>query len=96
MRKPFHRESRNLNEVDWVFDGIRRQTAQGPYEAVNYHRFADDSVITVSGHHTKRGRAARALLRLQEHLKPLGVEVNQEKTTVVDTTQGETFHVLGV
>ena len=26
-----------LSEVDWVFDAIRRKTAQGPYEAVNYH-----------------------------------------------------------
>jgi retron-type reverse transcriptase len=32
-----------LTEIDWMFDAIRRQTAQGPYEAVNYHRFADDS-----------------------------------------------------
>src|SRR6185295_12738427 len=63
-----------LNEVDWAFDAIRRQTAQGPYEAVNYHRFADDIVITVSGHDSKRGWAARALQRLQEHLTRLGVE----------------------
>jgi retron-type reverse transcriptase len=26
-----------LTEVDWAFDAIRRKTAQGPYEAVNYH-----------------------------------------------------------
>ena len=32
-----------LDEVDWAFDAIRRKTAQGTYEAVNYHRFADDS-----------------------------------------------------
>jgi retron-type reverse transcriptase len=31
-----------LNEVDWAFDAIRRKTAEGSYEAVNYHRFADD------------------------------------------------------
>jgi RNA-directed DNA polymerase len=84
-----------LNEVDWAFDAIRRQTAQGPYEAVNYHRFADDIVITVSGHHTKRGWAVRALQRLQEHLTRLGVEVNREKTKVVDTLRGETFEFLG-
>src|SRR4051812_32080091 len=42
-----------LNEVDWIFDTIRRRTAEGDYEAVNYHRFADDVVITVSGHHSK-------------------------------------------
>jgi len=31
-----------LTEIDWMFDAIRRKTAQGPYEAVNSHRFADD------------------------------------------------------
>src|ERR1017187_5176193 len=84
-----------LNEVDWAFDAIRRKTAEGPYEAVNYHRFADDIVITVSGHHTKRGWAERALQRLQEQFTPLGVELNKEKTKVVDTLKGEAFGFLG-
>lgn len=84
-----------LNEADWAFDAIRRKTAQGPYEAVNYHRFADDIVITVSGHSTKRGWAERALQRLQEQLVPLGVELNKEKTTVVDLLNGEAFGFLG-
>jgi RNA-directed DNA polymerase len=84
-----------LNELDWTFDAIRRKTAQGPYEAVNYHRFADDVVITVSGHHSKRGWAERALQRLQEQLTPLGVELNKEKTKVVDTLTGDTFGFLG-
>ena len=84
-----------LNEVDWASDAIRRKTAQGPYEAVNYHRFADDILITVSGHHTKRGWAERALQRLQEQLAPLGVELNKEKTKMVDTLKGEAFGFLG-
>jgi hypothetical protein len=89
-----------LNEVDWAFDLIRHKTAEGPYEAVNYHRFADDIVIAVSGHHTKRGWAERgwaerALQRLQEQFAPLGVELNQEKTKVVDTLKGEAFGFLG-
>jgi RNA-directed DNA polymerase len=84
-----------LNEVDWAFDAIRRQTAQGPYEAGNYHRFADDSVLTVSGHHSKRGWAARALHRLREHLARWGVEVNSEKTKVVDLLRDEAFEFLG-
>ena len=54
-----------LNEVDWYFDDLRRKTAEGPYEAINYHRFADDMVITISGHWSKRGWAERALQRLQ-------------------------------
>ena len=77
-----------LNEVDWFYDAIRRKTAEGAYEAVNYHRFADDIVITVSGHHTKRGWAERALQRLQEQIAPLGVELNVEKTKMVNTLKG--------
>src|SRR5215471_14703925 len=84
-----------LNEVDWAFDAIRRKTAQGPYEAVNYHRFADDIIITVSGHATKRGWAARALQRLQEYLTPLGVAMHLEKTHVIDLLAGEAFGFLG-
>jgi group II intron reverse transcriptase/maturase len=84
-----------LNEVDWTFDAIRRNTAEGPFEAVNYHRFADDIVITVSGHASKRGWAQRALQRLEEQLTPLGVELNREKTQVVDTLKGEAFGFLG-
>lgn len=88
-----------LNEVDWMFDSIRKKTTlqdkRGEYEAVNYHRFADDIVITVSGHHTKRGWPKRAMQRLQEQLKPLGVELNAEKTKVVDTLKGEAFGFLG-
>jgi RNA-directed DNA polymerase len=84
-----------LNEVDWYFDAIRRKTAEGNYEAVNYHRFADDIVITLSGHHTKRGWAERALERLQGQFALIGVELNREKTKVVDTLKGEAFGFLG-
>ena len=73
----------SLNEGDWACDAMRRQTAQGPYEAVNYQRFADDIVITVRGHDRKRGWAARALPRLQEQLTRLGVEVNSGEDQVV-------------
>ena len=84
-----------LNEVDWAFDAIRRETAQGQYEAVNYHRFSDDIVITVSGHSSKLGWAERSLERLQEELEPLGVSLNREKTRIVNTLKGESFGFLG-
>jgi group II intron reverse transcriptase/maturase len=86
-----------LNEIDWMFDDIRKKTTQdqGKYEAVNYHRFADDIVITVSGHHTKRGWPERALDRLREALAPLGVKLNVEKTKMVDTLKGGAFGYLG-
>lgn len=84
-----------LNEVDWAFDASRRKTAQGNYEAVNYQRFADDIVITVSSHPSKRGWAQQALQRLQEYLEPLGVRVNPEKTKMVDTLKGDALSFLG-
>jgi group II intron reverse transcriptase/maturase len=84
-----------LNEVDWVFDAIRRKTAEGNYEAVNYHRFADDIVITVSGHSSKRGWAELALKRLHEHLTPLGVQIHPKKTQMVNVLAGEAFEFLG-
>lgn len=84
-----------LSEVDWYFDAIRCKTAQGGYEAVNDHRFADDIVILVSGHQTKRGWAERAPQRPKEQIAPLGVELNTEKTRIVNTLTGEAFGFLG-
>lgn len=84
-----------LSEVDWAFDAIRRKTAEGNYEAVNYHRFADDMVITVSGHSSKHGWDKLALQRLREYLEPLGVELNLEKTRMVNVLKGESFSFLG-
>jgi len=84
-----------LNEVDWTFDAIRRKTAYGKYEKINYHRFADDIVITVSGHSSKKGWAKRALERLKQQLEPLGVKINPEKTKVVNILKGESFSFMG-
>jgi RNA-directed DNA polymerase len=84
-----------LNEVDWYFDAMRRRTAEGNYEYVNYHRFADDIVIAVSGHWTKQRWAERALLRLREQIEPLGLILNAEKTKVADTLSGAPFGFMG-
>lgn len=74
---------------------IRQKTAYMTYEYVNYHRFADDIVITVSGHHTKQGWTQSALQRLKEYIEPLGVSLNVEKTKVVDILKQESFGFLG-
>ena len=75
--------------------GRPRRRVDARAKVTGQTRFADDIVITVSGHHTKRGWAERALQRLQEQLAPLGVELNQEKTQVVNTLKGEAFGFLG-
>ena len=52
-------------------------------------RRATHLVITISGHWSKRGWAERALQRT------LRVELNREKTKMVDTLKGEAFGFLG-
>jgi len=61
---------------------------------VNYHRFADDIVVTVSGHHTKRCWVERTLQRLCEQIEPLCVKLNMEKTKVMNMLDGGTFGFL--
>lgn len=84
-----------LNEIDWYFDDIRQKTAYKGYEYVNYHRFADDIVITVSDHYSKSGWPERVMQRLKEHLEPLGVKLNEEKSKIVNVLKGESFGYLG-
>ena len=84
-----------LNEIDWVFDEIRKKTKQGEFERVNYHRFADDIVIAIDAHPNKRGWPERAMQLLREKLKPLGVKLNPEKTKMVNTGRNESFEYLG-
>jgi RNA-directed DNA polymerase len=55
------------HEVDGTVDASRRKTAEGPDEAGNSHRFAEDSVLTVRGPHQKGG-AKRAVQRLEDQL----------------------------
>jgi RNA-directed DNA polymerase len=84
----------SLNEGDWTCDACRRKTAEGPYEAINSQRFAADSVITVSGHHRKRGGAQRAGQRLEEQLLPVcdhraesvGCQLSQSEHSVILTS----------
>jgi len=68
-----------LNEIDWTFDAIRRKTAQEPYEAVNYHRFADD-IASPSAVITRNRVGAARLQRPRGTAHPAGVALNREKT----------------
>lgn len=84
-----------LNELDWEFERIRRKTEDGPYDSLNYHRFADDIVVLVSGHHSKRWMVERVKERLRRHLELLDARMNEEKSKTVNTLHGEAFSFLG-
>lgn len=84
-----------LNEVDRMLERAKEVTRQGRWDAVEYARFADDLVVLVDAyprHQWLRGAVAK---RLREEFSKLGVEVNEEKTRVVDLVKGESFGFLG-
>lgn len=70
-------------------------TRQGKYTYVEYARFADDLVILVDGYPRWEWLEKAAYQRLLEELTKLDVEVNREKTRLVDLSQGESFSFLG-
>ena len=65
------------------------------YTAVQYARFADDLVILVDAHPRHDWLVAAVTKRLREELGKLGVEINEEKTRIVDLRKGDSFGFLG-
>ena len=84
-----------LNEVDKMLEKAREVTRQGRYTYIEYARFADDLVILVDGFRKWNWLEKAAYRRLIEELNKLDVQVNQEKTRIVDLTTDETFSFLG-
>ena len=84
-----------LNEVDRMLERAKTVTRHGIYTAVEYARFADDLVILVDAHPRHAWLLRAVEKRLREELALLGVEVNEEKTRIVDLTTGASFGFLG-
>lgn len=84
-----------LNEVDKMLEKAKRVTQHGRYTYLEYARFADDLVILVDGFRKWDWLAKGAYKRLAEELEKLKVQMNQEKSRIVDLTRYETFSFLG-
>ncbi len=84
-----------LNEVDWLLEEAKKATQLGPYTNVEYARFADDLVVLVNWHPRQDGVVESIDRRLRKELTAIQVEVNEEKTRIVDLTKGESFDFLG-
>jgi RNA-directed DNA polymerase len=84
-----------LNEVDRMLERAKVVTRDGKYTAVEYARFADDLVILVDAHPRHAWLLKAVEQRVREELATLAVEVNEEKTRIVDLTKGERFGFLG-
>jgi len=82
-----------LTQVDRMLEKAQEVTREGSYACVEYARFADDLVILVNPRRERLlGQVAR---RLREELATLEVEVNEEKSRMVDLVKGESFGFLG-
>ena len=84
-----------LNEVDRMLEKARATTRRGKYTHVQYARFADDMVILVDSHPRNDWLMNAVDKRLREELAKLRVEINEEKSRMIDLAKGGSFSFLG-
>jgi RNA-directed DNA polymerase len=84
-----------LNEVDRMLEKARATTRRGQYTNVQYARFADDMVILIDAHPRNDWVVKGVERRLREELAKLRVEINEDKSRMVDLKKGESFTFLG-
>ena len=84
-----------LTEVDRMLEKAIATTRYGKYTYVQYARYADDLVILIDSH-PRHGWLVRAVeRRLREELAKLRVEINEDKSRMVDLAKGGSFSFLG-
>jgi RNA-directed DNA polymerase len=85
-----------LNEVDKMLEKAKETTRNGQYTYIEYARYADDLVILVDAYPRHDWLLKAADKRLREELAKLPVEVNEQKSRIVDLGKGESFGFLGL
>src|SRR6516162_7764582 len=84
-----------LNEVDRMLERAREVTRKGKYTYIEYARFADDLVILIDAYKRHDWLVGAVDKRLREEFGKLQVEINDEKSRIVDLERGESFGFLG-
>ena len=84
-----------LNDVDKMLEKAKMVTREGKWIEIDYARFADDLVVVVNSHYRQAWLRRAVEKRLREEFAKLGVEVNEEKSRIVDLKQNEGFGFLG-
>src|ERR1700740_3782008 len=84
-----------LNEVDRMLERAREVTRNGKYTYIEYARFADDLVILIDAYKRHDWLVGAVDKRLREEFGKLQVEINDEKSRMVDLERGESFGFLG-
>jgi RNA-directed DNA polymerase len=84
-----------LNEVDKMLERAKETTRNGQYTYIEYARYADDLVVLVDAYKRHDWLLTAAMKRLREEFAKLDVEINEEKSRVVDLGRGDSFGFLG-
>jgi len=84
-----------LTAVDRMLERAKAATRYGQYSAIEYARFADDLVVLVDAHPRHAWLRKVVPIRLRQELAKLHVEVNEEKSSTVELSKGESFGFLG-
>lgn len=84
-----------LNEVDEMMERAREVTRRSGYYNLEFIRSADDMVILIHGHPKENWLIQKVQKRLKEELDKLQVQMNREKTKVVNLKEGGCFSFLG-
>src|ERR1700686_569779 len=84
-----------LNEVDRMLAKAVETTRRGKYTNVQYARFADDMGILIDAERRNDWLVKAVDRRLREELAKLRVEINEDKSRMVDLKKGESFTFLG-
>ncbi len=85
-----------LNELDQAMEEeTAKRRREGRWERVVYTRYADDMVSLVDGYPQWQPHVGMIQKRLDQELKKVEIEINEEKTKVVDFGGGGSFGFLG-
>ncbi len=84
-----------LNEVDRMLEKAVETTRRGKSTNVQYARFADDMVILIDAERRSDWLVKAIDRRLREEFAKLRVEINEDKSRMVDLKKGESFTFLG-
>ncbi len=85
-----------LNDLDQAMEQeMAKRRREGRWERVLYTRYADDMVILVDGYPQWQPHVGMIQRRLGDELRKVEVEMNEEKTKVVDFGNGGSFGFLG-
>lgn len=84
-----------LTEVDRMLEKAIATTRYGKYTSIQYARFADDLVILIDSHRRHDWLVRAVERRLREEVAKLRVEINEDKSRMVDLAKGGSFTFLG-